>query len=149
MKMRLIFAIPEGDALHLMHSLLTSALLLNPLPPAVAEVSTLDALMAQVDADTDDIVLLDWLLAGDRTAEVVEEILAHNPKLRVVALLPLAYRQYRQQVWCAGACNGIPKEYMDQEWLSTVLCLMHRAMEREARLLSRMALEHASPAVAG
>jgi DNA-binding NarL/FixJ family response regulator len=149
MKMRLIFAIPEGDALHLMHSLLTSALLLNPLPVEVAEVSTLDALMAQVDADTDDIVLLDWLLAGDRTAEVVEEILAHNPKLRVVALLPLAYRQYRQQVWCAGACNGIPKEYMDQEWLSTVLCLMHRAMEREARLLSRMALEHASPAVAG
>lgn len=149
MKMRLIFAIPEGDALNLMHSLLKSALLLNPLEVEVAEVSTLDGLMARVDADTDDIVLLDWLLAEDRTAEVVEEILARNPKLRVVALLPLAYRQYRQQVWCAGACNGIPKEYMDQEWLSTVLCLMHRAMQREARLLSRMALEHASPAVAG
>jgi len=149
MKMRLIFAIPENDALNLMHSLLDSALQLNPLTVEVAEVATLDELMARVDADTDDIVLLDWLLAGDRTAEVVEEILARNPKLRVVALLPLAYRQYRQQVWCAGACNGIPKEYMDQEWLSTVLCLMHRAMEREARLLARMELDQARPAVAG
>ncbi|HRJ43587.1 MAG TPA: response regulator [Caldilineaceae bacterium] len=140
MKMRLIFAIPEDDALNLMHSLLTSALLLNPLEVEEAEVSTLDALMQRVDADTDDIVLLDWLLAEDRTAEVVEEILQRNPKLRVVALLPLAYRQYRQQVWCAGACNGIPKEYMDQEWLSTVLCLMQRAMQREARLLQRISL---------
>ncbi|MBI3957279.1 MAG: response regulator transcription factor [Chloroflexi bacterium] len=135
MKMRLIFAIPEGDALHLMRTLLASALQLNPLAVEVAEVSTLDDLMARVEADTDDIVLLDWLLADARTPEVVAEILARNPKLRVVALLPLAYRQYRHQVWCAGACNGIPKEYMDQEWLSTVLCLMHRAMEREARIL--------------
>ena len=142
MKMRLIFAIPEDDALNLMHSLLASALLLNPLEVEVAEVSTLDELMARVDADTDDIVLLDWLLAEDHTAEVVEEILARNAKLRVVALLPLAYRQYRQQVWCAGACNGIPKEYMDQEWLSTVLCLMQRAMQREARLLKTITNGH-------
>ena len=138
MKMRLIFAIPEGDALNLMLSLLTSALLLNPLAVEVAEVSSLDELMQRVDADTDDIVLLDWQLAEDRTAEIVEEILARNPKLRVVALLPLVYRQYRRQVWCAGACNGIPKEYMDQEWLSTVLCLMHRAVEREARILAKI-----------
>jgi len=49
----------------------------------------------------------------------------------------MALHQYRRQVWCAGACNGIPKEYMDQEWFSTVLCIMHRAMEREAKLLAK------------
>jgi hypothetical protein len=51
----------------------------------------------------------------------------------VVVLLPESPRQYRQLVWEAGACNGIPKEFIDQEWLSTVLCIMHRAMEREAK----------------
>jgi len=55
----------------------------------------------------------------------------------VVALLPLGYRQYRQRVWQAGACNSIPKEHMDQEWLSSILCVMHRAMQREARLIVR------------
>ena len=62
-------------------------------------------------------------------------LLVRNPRLRIVALLPQSYRQYRQQVWEAGACTSIPHEHMDQEWLSSILCVMHRAMEREARLL--------------
>jgi len=33
-----------------------------------------------------------------------------------------------------GACNSIPKEHMEQEWFSSIICVMHRAMEREERL---------------
>ncbi len=51
-----------------------------------------------------------------------------------MTLLPLQLRQYRQCIWDAGSCSSVPKEHMDQEWLSSVLCLMHRAMAREARL---------------
>lgn len=135
MKMRLLFAIPDEASLALMVSILASALDLNPLGVETAAVTTQAALMERVVEDVDDIVLLDWNIAGSDTSAVVEEILKRNPRLRVVALLPMNYNQYRHQVWCAGACNGIPKEHMDQEWLSTVLCLMHRAMEREAELL--------------
>ena len=78
-------------------------------------------------------ILLDWDLVQSDTPKLVKDILAANPQLRVVVLLPQSSRQYRQLVWDAGACNGIPKEYMDQEWLSTVLCIMHRAMQREAK----------------
>jgi hypothetical protein len=55
-----------------------------------------------------------------------------------VALLPQSYRQYRREVWQAGACSSIAKENMEQEWLSSVLCIMHRAMEREARLIASL-----------
>ena len=57
-----------------------------------------------------------------------------NPRLRSIALLPQSYRQYRKQVWQAGACSSIAKENMEQEWFSSVLCIMHRAMQREAKL---------------
>jgi len=120
-----------------MHSLLEAALQLNLMPVEVAEARTLQDLYGRVKMDQDDVVLLDWTIAQAETPSVVENILALNPRLRVVTLLPLAHRQYRHQVWCAGACNGIPKEYMDQEWLSTVLCLMHRAMQRETKLLAK------------
>jgi hypothetical protein len=91
-----------------------------------------------VDAHQDDIILLDWQLAGPQTPALVRDMLVRDPLLRVVTLLPEHQRQYRQLVWDAGACNGIPKEHIDQEWLSTVLCLMHRAMQREARFLEKV-----------
>ncbi len=137
MKMRMLFAIPDDHSLALMYSILASAQELNPLAVETAAVANYADLMERVVADVDDIVMLDWNIAGSDTSAVVEEILARNPRLRVVALLPMTLNQYRHQVWCAGACNGIPKEHMDQEWLSTVLCLMHRAMQREARLLGK------------
>ncbi|MCB0162119.1 MAG: hypothetical protein KDD83_28475, partial [Caldilineaceae bacterium] len=71
------------------------------------------------------------------TPALVQEILAQNPQLRVVALLPENFRQYRQRVWDAGACNSIPKEHMEQEWFSSITCVMHRAMERERRLIAQ------------
>lgn len=136
MLMRLLFATPDQGSLELMHAILDSALSLTPVDVYVAEAHTYADLVAQVKAKETDIVFLDWQLTGANTPNLVREILAYNPLLRVVALLPEHQRQYRQLVWDAGACNGIPKEHMDQEWLSTVLCIMHRAMQREARWLA-------------
>jgi DNA-binding NarL/FixJ family response regulator len=131
----MVFAASDQDSLNLMHSTLDSALCLTPLEVQIAEARTCEKLLARVDAYQDDIILLDWQVAGSETPTLVREILRRNPLLRLVALLPEHQRQYRQLVWDAGACNGIPKEHMDQEWLSTVLCIMHRAMQREARYL--------------
>lgn len=136
MHMRLLFASPEKDFQELLYSILDCALCLTPLYVCVAEASTRADLLTRVDAHQDDIILLDWQIAGSETPDLVTELLKRNPLLRVVALLPEHQRQYRQLVWDAGACNGIPKEHMDQEWLSTVLCIMHRAMQREAKLLA-------------
>jgi DNA-binding NarL/FixJ family response regulator len=137
--MRLLFATPDNEALNLMYTILDSALCLTPLEVRVAEARNRAELMGRVEAGRDDIILLDWAIAGSETPALVREILRRNPLLRVVALLPEYQRQYRQLVWDAGACNGIPKEHMDQEWLSTVLCLMYRAMQREARFLEKSA----------
>ena len=143
MILRLLLAIPQGEELALVHSILDSALDLTCLDVVADEVKTVDALHAAVVEDRHDIVMLDWDMAESETPALVSEILRKRPQLRVVVLLPLAYRQYRQMVWDAGACNGIPREHMDQEWLSTVLCLMHRAMERENRILSTCKKEEA------
>lgn len=131
--MHLLFAVPEPGSLDLMHSILGSALCLTPLSVSAAEARTLGELCARVEAKMDDVILLDWDMVQAETPKLVKEILEKNPNLRVVVLLPESSRQYRRLVWEAGACNGIPKEFMDQEWLSTVLCIMHRAMEREAK----------------
>lgn len=136
--MRVLFAASDQESLNLMHATLDSALCLTPLEVQIAEARTCADLLARVDAHQDDIILLDWQVAGAQTPDLVRDILNRNPLLRVVALLPEHQRQYRQLVWDAGACNGIPKEHMDQEWLSTVLCIMHRAMQREARYLEKV-----------
>lgn len=135
MPMRLLFATSDEESLDLMHSILNSALCLTPLEVGVAEARTRAEVLARVEALYDDVILLDWLIAGADTPALVRDIIRRNPLLRVVALLPEHQRQYRQLVWDAGACNGTPKEHIDQEWLSTVLCIMYRAMQREARFL--------------
>jgi DNA-binding NarL/FixJ family response regulator len=116
-----------------------TALELTPLEVTTAAVDARGPLLGRVDAYADDVIVLDWSLAGPGTPDLVREILGRNPQSRVVALLPEIQRQYRQQVWAAGACSSIPKEHIDQEWLSSILCVMHRAMEREARLRAAFA----------
>jgi DNA-binding NarL/FixJ family response regulator len=143
MLLRLLLAIPQSEELALVHSILDSALDLTCLDVAADEVTDVANLRAVVAEDRHDIILLDWDMAQSETPALVSEILRHNPQMRVVVLLPLSYRQYRQMVWDAGACNGIPREHMDQEWLLTVLCLMHRAMEREKRILAACQKEEA------
>lgn len=134
--LRMLLAIPATEEMALIHSILNSALDLTCLDVTTMEVYNRDALMARIITDQDDMVLLDWDIAQEQTPDLVREILTLNRRLRIVVLLPLSHRQYRQSVWDAGACNGIPRDHMDQEWLSTVLCLMQRAIERETRILS-------------
>jgi DNA-binding NarL/FixJ family response regulator len=134
MEIRLLFATPDQESQALLDSLLSSALELTPLTVRAEHVTTKERLLERVDADVDDVVVLDWLMAQAETPALVSTMLQRNPKLRIVALLPQSYRQYRKQVWQAGACSSIAKENMEQEWFSSVLCIMHRAMQREARL---------------
>jgi CheY-like chemotaxis protein len=135
--MRLLFATSDDESLSLMHSTLNAALCLTPLDVQVTEARTYVEVLERVFDHSDDIILLDWQISDADTPAFVRQILQHNPLLRVVVLLPEHQRQYRQLVWDAGACNGIPKEHIDQEWLSTVLCIMHRAMQREAQFLEK------------
>ena len=137
MHIRILFASPDEASLKLLHSLHDSAMNLMCLDISTNEVRTVDELWQRVTDHADDVILLDWLMVEAGTPALVQEILAQNPQLRVVALLPENFRQYRQRVWDAGACNSIPKEHMEQEWFSSITCVMHRAMERERRLIAQ------------
>jgi DNA-binding NarL/FixJ family response regulator len=136
MKIRLLLAVRNQACADLLLSMLDAALHLVPLEVTVSQVDSRQALLEHVVQRSDDVVFIDWDLTGEDTPDLVYEITHINPMIRVVALLPLQLRQYRQRLWEAGACSSVPKEHMDQEWLSSVLCLMHRAMCREARILS-------------
>jgi DNA-binding NarL/FixJ family response regulator len=149
MQLRLLFATPEAEFLKVLESVIDSALDLTPLQVTIAAVAAREPLFQRIDAALDDIVVLDWSLAGPGTPDLVRELLQRNAQLRVVALLPEIQRQYRQQVWNAGACSSIPKEHIDQEWLSSILCVMHRAMEREVRLRAAFAAGEPLPNVGG
>jgi DNA-binding NarL/FixJ family response regulator len=131
--MRLLMATPNSEMLGLMRSLLNAALDLVPLDVKAESVADQGALLERAAAHTDDIILLDWQLAGAGSPDLVRAIFATDPRARVVALLPDQLRQYRQRIWEAGACSSIPTERLDQEWLSSALCIMSRAMAREAR----------------
>lgn len=117
----------------MMRELLAAALTLVRHDVQIAHADSRQALLARALADQDDVIFLDWELVGPETPSLVREIVRLNPRLRTVVLLPLHLRQYRQCLWESGACSSIPKEYLDQEWLSSVLCLIRRAMDREAR----------------
>src|SRR3989304_661827 len=73
------------------------------------------------------------LLACAHTPEYVRELITLNPCLRTIVTMPLHLRQYRTCLWQAGACVGLPKEHLDQEWLLSMLCLVTRAAGREGR----------------
>jgi DNA-binding NarL/FixJ family response regulator len=139
MQIRLLLATSDASSQELLCSLLHSAQALVSIDITSAVASTLSALEERVVDRRDDVILLDWNMAEAGTPDLVRKLLAHNGQLRIVALLPNRYRQYRQLVWSAGACTSIPKEHLEQEWLASVLCVMHRAMEREARILDRIA----------
>ena len=139
MQIRLLFATPDPATRELFVSLLASALELTPLEVTVAHVASLESLLARVDARADDVVILDWPIANESTPALVHSLTVRNPQIRTVALLPLSYTAYRREVWQAGACSSIAKEHIEQEWLSSILCVMNRAMEREARLLASFA----------
>ena len=136
--MRVLLATPDDETLVLMDELLDAALQFVPLTIDVDTVRTPEALLQRARQDLDDVILLDWPLAGAEAPDLVRAIFQINPRLRVIALLPDHPRQYRQCLWEAGACSSIPKERLDQEWISSALCLMSRAMQREANLLGQV-----------
>jgi DNA-binding NarL/FixJ family response regulator len=131
MKLRLVIAAPDADSIDLYRSLLESALDLLPLDIEARYVTSRAELTREVAAHEADAMLLDWLLAGPETPAYARELIALDPRLRTIIVMPLHLRQYRACVWDAGACVGVPKEHLDQEWLLSMLCLMNRAMERE------------------
>jgi hypothetical protein len=131
---RLVIAAPDPESIALYDGLLEHALRLLPLDITVDHVRTCADLAERARAHEDDVLLLDWLLAGGETPQYLRELLALHPRLRTLVIMPLDLRQYRACLWNAGACVGLPKEHLDHEWLLSMLCLMSRAMEREARL---------------
>lgn len=139
MTTRLLIAAPDQDSLDLYRSLLDSALQLLPLDLAAQYLAAPEALTQAVAAQTADVLLLDWQLAGADTPRYLGELIKLHPQLRTIVIAPLHLRQYRQCLWEAGACVGLPKEYLDQEWLLSMLCLINRAIEREARLRQELA----------
>lgn len=138
MHLRLLFAVPDRATESMLQSVLSAALRLTPLSVSVATALDQASIAGRAAAALDDIILLDWGVAESDTPTLLRRLMEIHPQVRIVVLVPEDNRQYRREVWNAGACNGIPREHMDQEWLSTVLCLMHRAMEREARLTQRL-----------
>lgn len=143
MRIRFLIAAPDAPSLALYEHLLDAALDLLPLDIAPAYVSTRAALTERVAAHEADLVLIDWELAGPDTPELLTALSGVHPGIRTVVVMPLRLRQYRQCLWEAGVCVGLPKETLDQEWLLSTLCLITRAMEREAR--ARRDLERIFP----
>lgn len=133
--MRVLLAIPDDDTLNLIRALLDAALQLVSLQLEVGAARDPAELLGRAALGLDDVVLLDWPLAGEASPELVRAMLRLNPRLRVIALLPDQPRQYRECLGLAGACSSIPKEHLDQEWISSALCLLSRALECEERLL--------------
>jgi DNA-binding NarL/FixJ family response regulator len=130
---RLVIAAPDADSIALYDGLLDHALRLLPLDIEVSHATTREALTERAQGRQDDVLILDWLLAGAETPQYLRELLAVDPRLRTLVVMPLDLRQYRTCLWSAGACVGLPKEHLDHEWLLSMLCLMTRAIEREAR----------------
>ncbi len=139
MNIQLLIAAPDAESLALYDSLLAAALQLMPLDITAEHCASRAALTPRIAARQDDVLLLDWLLAGAETPAYLRELVALNPRLRTIIIMPLHLRQYRACLWEAGACVGLPKEHLDQEWLLSLLCLINRAMEREERLLRDLA----------
>jgi DNA-binding NarL/FixJ family response regulator len=131
---RLLIAAPDPESIGLYDGLLEHALRLLPLDITVGHARTRAELTRRALGHEDDVLILDWLLAGSETPQYLRELLASHPRLRTLVVMPLDLRQYRTCLWNAGACVGLPKEHLDHEWLLSMLCLMSRAMEREARL---------------
>ncbi|MBI4277967.1 MAG: hypothetical protein HY660_05875 [Armatimonadetes bacterium] len=92
----------------------------------------------QVARRQPDALLLDWHIAAEGTPEFIRDLQALDPGIRILVLLPGDARQYRLAVWAAGACAGIPRERVEAEWLTTAVCIMQRAMQREANLRARV-----------
>lgn len=134
MTIRLVFAAKDAKIAELFDRLFDATRPLLTFQVVAQHVSSPTELCERAVKGMDDVVLLDWGLTEGDTPSLIENLFRCNATLRVVALLPQLQVQYRTSVWEVGACASIPREHMDQEWLASVLCVVHRAMAREASL---------------
>jgi DNA-binding NarL/FixJ family response regulator len=133
MTIRLLIGAPDPESIRLYDSLLESALRLLPLDIVADHAATSEETIQRVAGGAVDLLLLDWALAGGDTPAFLRHLVELSARLRTIIVMPLHLRQYRSCLWQAGACVGLPKEHLDQEWLLSMLCLINRAMEREQR----------------
>ncbi|HAJ37978.1 MAG TPA: hypothetical protein DCL15_20090 [Chloroflexi bacterium] len=138
MTIRILLAAEDQAFLTLLDRVMAATRPLLAFDVDVQHASTRAAVCARAESRADDIILLDWGMADADTPDLIEYLFRCDANLRVVALLPQDSVQYRSRVWAAGACASIPREHMDQEWLASILCVVHRAMAREARLRNNM-----------
>lgn len=134
MTIRLVFAAKDSTTTELLDRLLDATRPLLTFDVVAQHVSSPAELCERAVTGMDHVVLLDWGLAEAGTPSLIEKLFHCDATLRVVALLPQSQVQYRTSVWTVGACASIPREQVDQEWLASVLCVVQRAMMREARL---------------
>lgn len=132
MVIRLLFAVPDTRTRDLLQSLSNAALRLVPLQVEMNHAQSQDELVARTRMRRDDLVMLDWTLAEADTPKLVRELKCLHPWLHLIVLLPLQLQPYRQSIWEAGVCTSIPKESLEQEWLSSVLCMASRHLEWQA-----------------
>ena len=137
--MRLLLAASTSGTLDLMQFMLASVRQILPFDMTVSEARQRDEVLSRAQQNLDEVVLLDWQLAGADTPDVVRSLLDVNRDLRIMTLLPLEFKEYRRCVWDAGGCTSIPMERLDEEWLASALCLINRAMQREQRLRQELA----------
>ncbi len=71
MAIRLLFATPDQESQELLDSMLSAALELTPLTVRAEYVTTQSALLARANAEADDVIVIDWLMAqADTPARV-------------------------------------------------------------------------------
>ncbi|MDR7522903.1 MAG: hypothetical protein QN168_10600 [Armatimonadota bacterium] len=115
----------------------TRALL--PVPIEVEDAATLAQARDRLAAWSPDVLLLDWHLVPSGLLGALEGLAVEHPGLRLLVLLPESSREYRAAAWQAGACACVPRDRIDPEWLQAILCVMHRAKEREAQIRRQVA----------
>ena len=84
----------------------------------VAEVSNSDELLAQVEADCPDLLLLDWELPGGNGAELIPALRTKCPELAIIALS--SSPEARRAALNAGAESFVSKGSPPQEVIAAV-----------------------------
>ncbi|MDR7418601.1 MAG: hypothetical protein QN178_06795 [Armatimonadota bacterium] len=139
MAFRILIAAGNPDYLASLRELTEAARAFLPINLEVVEARTLDETRRRLADSAPDALMADWSLVPEQTLAAVRALVAEQPELRVLLLLPDVRREYREAAWSAGACACVPRDRIDPEWLQAMLCVMNRAKEREARLRQRVA----------
>jgi DNA-binding NarL/FixJ family response regulator len=138
MPFRLLLAEKDPEFRRTLQELSQTVCDLLPIDLAVRDAASLAEAREGVSSWQPDGVLLDWNIAADATPGFIQELQRLSPGLRVLVMLPGHAYEYRRTVWEAGACAGVPRERVEAEWLATAVCIMTRAMQREAALRTRV-----------